>query len=111
MLRFAYRLGFHFQALNPVRDVLFAMDRRSLAYWMAFLQLEPPESERADRRAAVHTAFLGDRFGMAETPTDPNALILDWKQLSEPPRDIRGDEARKNEADALILAINTIFRH
>ena len=113
MLRFAYRLGWHFQKLNPVRDILFEVDRRGLAYWMAFLQLEPPEAARADIRAAVHAAFLGDRFALATESTDPNDLILDWHKLSEPPPEklITEDEARKAEADALILKINTLFRH
>jgi hypothetical protein len=113
MLRFAYRLGWRFGKLNPVRDILFEIDRRGLAYWMAFLQLEPAEADRADRREAVHTAFLGDRIALATEPTDPNELILDWRKLSEPPpeKSISRDEARRAEADALLLALNTVFRH
>lgn len=113
MLRFAYRLGWHFKRLHPVREILFGTDRRNLAYWMAYLQLEPPDAERADRREAVHAAFLGDRFGLVNQPTDPNDLILDWKKLSEPPpeKPISRDEARRAEADALLLTINTVFRH
>lgn len=114
MLRFVYRLGWHFQKLNPVRDIAFAMDRRNLAYWMAYLQLEPPEADRADKRAAVHAAFIGDRVSLATTATDPNDLILDWKKISEPPppeNTISRADARKAEADALLVAINAVFRH
>lgn len=113
MLRFAYRLGWHFKKLHPVREILFGTDRRNLAYWMAYLQLEPTDAARADIREAVHAAFLGDRIALATEPTDPNELIMDWQKLSEPPpeKPISRAEARRAEADALIVAINAVFRH
>lgn len=113
MLRFAYRLGFYFQKLDPIRDILFQISRRDIVRWMAFLQLEPPEADRADQRSAVQAAFLGDRFALATEPTDPNHLILDWRKLTEPKKTApaNSDEARIAEAEALILQINTKFRH
>lgn len=112
MLRFAYRLGAHFGILNPVSDILFRLTRRELVYWMAFFGLEPLEPDRADRRAAVHTAALADRIARPDEPTNPNSLVIDWAKLSEPrfAPPPTTEQTRVQEADSLILAINTAFR-
>lgn len=109
MLRFAYRLALHLGKLDPVADVLMKLSTRQLAYWMAYLQLEPLAVDRDDQRGAFHTAFLADRLTLPTESTDPADLVIDWQELSEP-EDVKPSEPIA-EADALILAINSRFRH
>lgn len=50
MIRWAFRLASHFRILDPYTGILDAIDRDLLVRWIAFFQLEPMPSDRADHR-------------------------------------------------------------
>lgn len=115
-MRFVYRLAGHLKIVDPVNAILGKLTNRQLAYWMAFLDMEPLAPDRADVRSAFHTAVQANRLDMLISatlgvamegePLQPSDLIIDWDAAAEPAKPV--DPI--GEADALVLAINSRFR-
>ena len=106
LLRFVFRLGLALGKVDPVNEILGVLDARQLAYWQAFLDVEPLAADRADVRDALHTAILANRLGLSDEndAIHPSDLVVDWHAAVEP---VSVDPVA--EADALLLQIGTLF--
>lgn len=107
-MRFAFRLGLALGKVDPVNEILGVLDTVQLAYWQAFLDLEPLPADRADVRSAFHTAIIANRLAWSDDTEaiQPSDLIIDWSATAEEPAAVDPVE----ESDALIMQINTLFQ-
>lgn len=94
--------------MDPVNEVLGVLDARQLAFWQAFLDVEPLPADRADVRDALHTAIIGNRLGWSDETEalQPSDLIVDWEAVVTKTVETVDPV---NEADGLVMQINTLF--
>ena len=105
ILRFAHRLAWQAGKLDVDKEVLAVLTRPQIARWMAYLELEPAASDRADVRDATYTAKLLNQWiidpSKKYTASD---LLIDWETKNSEPAEPLSDEDRELQIQAAILS-------
>lgn len=91
--------------MDPVGEIYGRLTRRQLAYWMAFLQLEPPAEHRAEMSSAFQNAVLFNRrLREGEQPVQLDDLLIPWETRSEVADPISNEIQREEAMVETILA-------
>lgn len=78
------------------------LTREQILQWMAFLELEPPDADRADVREAFHAAKnLNQWISEKANHYTVRELIIEWDKEREPVAELTGEEKAKAMAAAI----------